>query len=96
MRSSLMRRECSAVDVDIVWPSDRFSNGEMHQSAPSAVALTDEAWASPEQNSIPALTHLQDRAGSRRDCIDGVVRRLGGDVEEEKDGVAPVKMTRPP
>lgn len=96
MRSSLMRRECIAVDVDVLWPSDKFSNGEMHQSAPSAVALTDEAWASPEQNSIPALTHLQDRAGSRRDRIDGVVRRLEGEVEEEKDGVAPVKMTRPP
>lgn len=68
----------------------------MHQSAPSAVALTDEACASPEQNSIPALTHLQDRAGSRRDRIDGVVRRLEGEAEEEKDGVAPVKMTRPP
>lgn len=95
MRSSLMRSECSAVDV-VVWPSDKFSNGEMHQSGPSAVALTDEAWASPEQNSIPALTHLQDRAGSRRDCIDDVVRRLAEEVEDEKDGVAPVKMTRPP
>lgn len=92
MRSSLMRSEWRA---GVVAPSG-VSNGARHQSAPSAVALTEEACTAPEQNSIPALTHLHVRAGSRRGRIVGVVRRPAGEERDNDSGVAPVKMTRPP
>lgn len=96
MRSSLMRRECIAVDVDVLWPSDKFSNGEMHQSAPSAVALTDEALTVPDENSMPALTHLQGRVGDGGPWL-GRVAGAKGTLSDEKDwGAAPAKITRPP
>lgn len=58
--------------------------GVRHQSAPSAVALTDEALTVPDENSIPALTHLH------RGCC----RRDRGD--ERVCGAAPANITSPP
>ena len=57
-RSNLIRNECIADG-----PRSGTESGERHQSAPSEVALTDDAFIVPEQNSIPALTHLQGRNG---------------------------------
>lgn len=37
-----------------------MASGDKHQSAPSDVALTDAALTVPEENSIPAFTHLQE------------------------------------
>lgn len=78
-------------------PCGEWSNGERHQSAPSAVALTEEALTVPDENSMPALTHLQGGwvapMPPRRLFV--VAARTG--ASEEKDcGAAPANMTRPP
>lgn len=48
-----------------------MARGERHQSALSAIALTDEASTVPAENSSPAFTHSQ-----------GVVWQLGVDKGE--------------
>lgn len=52
MRSSLMRREVMVVGAL------GGARGERHQSAPSQVALTEDAFTVPAENSRPAFTHL--------------------------------------
>lgn len=77
-------------------PRSGMLSGDKHQSAPSAVALTDETLIAPEQNSMPALTHLH----GRRICglpPPNLFDRTTGTVSEDIDwGALPAKMTKPP
>jgi hypothetical protein len=55
------------IPVPIPIPVPAETSGERHQSAPSAVALTDEALTQPDENSMPALTHLHGKRGPEPD-----------------------------
>lgn len=79
-----------------------IANGDKHQSAPSEVALTDAAFTVPDENSMPALTHLQECDGRRDDPVTKLRTPISED-EDRKDsvgsdwlGASPAKMTNPP
>lgn len=70
-------------------------SGERDQSAPSAVALTEETLIMPEQNSMPALTHLQGSGLWK--LFPKRFDRTTGRVSEDIDrGSPPAKITSPP
>lgn len=76
-----------------------IASGDRHQSAPSDVALTDAALTVPEENSMPAFTHLQERG-----CGVIVLKlRLLVSDDDRRDsvgsdwlGASPAKITSPP
>lgn len=91
MRSNLMRNDRIGVGRSGTVIGDR------DQSAPSWVALTDEAFTAPAENSRPALTHLHPlasgvRLGVRDWCCGGGCQKLGG----SSPGAEPAKITSPP
>lgn len=78
-----------------------MASGDKHQSAPSDVALTDAALTVPEENSMPAFTHLQVCA-CECDLIVLKLRTWVSDDDRRDSvgsdwlGASPAKMTSPP